>query len=344
MNNAKIPLKSSTESNTGIQNFPENRSISDMGGAMMHLAWRAIRESWGLLVALLCLIALFSLISPYFFNSYAAEGIIKHASFTLIMAIGMTLVIATGGIDVSVGATLALTSMVSALAMTSGVPVLLSVFLGLLLGAGIGALNGGLISGLKLQAFIVTLAMLSLARGLTLILSDGSPVSNLPDAFGDFFGGENVIPLSFGLLLIVMYVIHQTRYGIQIRGIGSSEATCYICGVQVSLVRIGVYAFQGVLATIAGFTLSASFDAAEPTAGLSTEWLEAIAAPIIGGNALAGGRIRLFGMVLGCLILATMRSGLNISGVPVSWQQVAIGMIIVAAVALDVLTHRRRVS
>jgi ribose transport system permease protein len=207
---------------------------------------------------------------------------------------------------------------------------------------GIGALNGALISHMKLQPFIVTLAMLSLARGLTLIISDGSPSSNLPEAFTQVFKDEMVMVIGVGALLLTMLVMHRTKLGVQIRGIGGNEATCFICGVQVNAIRIGVYTFQAFLAVLAGFTLTASFDAAEPTAGLSTEWLEALAAPIIGGNTMAGGRARLFGTLLGCLILATMRSGLNISGVPVAWQQVAIGMIIVAAVALDVFTQRKK--
>ncbi len=262
------------------------------------------------------------------------------------MATGMTLVIATGGIDVSVGATLALSSMVTAIALTSGVPIPVSIVFGLGVGLFIGTLNGVVISRLKLQPFIVTLAMLSLARGMTLILSGGAPVSNLPEGFGDFFSGsghpDNVIYFGFGALLLAMFVMHRTRLGAHIRAIGGSEQTSFICGVAVDRLRIGVYAAQSVLAVLAGFTFMASFDAAEPTAGLSTEWLEAIAAPIIGGNALNGGRARLFGTLLGCFILSTMRSGLNISGVPVAWQQIAIGAIIIGAVALDVFTQKQR--
>lgn len=314
---------------------------------MFALSWRALKESWGLIVALIILVAIFSSLSPYFFNIYTGTGIVEHAAFTLILATGMTLVIATGGIDVSVGATLAVTSMVTAIAMTSGLPVPAAIVLGFVAGGMIGLINGAIISHLKLQSFIVTLAMLSLARGMTLILSGGYSVSNLPESFGDAFSGgspSKVIIYGFGVLLFTMWVMHRTRYGIQIRSIGGSDTTSYICGVRVNLVRIGVYVFQALLAVLAGFTLTASFDAAEPTAGLSTEWLEAIAAPIIGGNALAGGRARLFGTLLGCFVLSTMRSGLNISGVPVAWQQVAIGSIIVGAVALDSLSRRKRVA
>ena len=306
------------------------------------LAWQTLRQSWGLIAALLLLVLIFSLTSPYFFNTLVLERVLTNASFTLIMATGMTLVIATGGIDVSVGATLALTSMVTATLMISGLPVLPAVTLGLALGALIGAINGAVISFLRIQAFIATLAMLSLARGLTLIISDGAPASNLPENFSSLFKGDSVIYLGVGSLLLSMLVMQGTRLGIQIRAVGGNETTCVICGVRVNALRIGTYVFQGVLAALAGFALTASFDSAEPTAGLSTEWLEAIAAPIIGGNTMAGGRARLFGTLMGCLILATMRSGLNISGVPTAWQQVAIGGIIVGAVALDVLSQRKR--
>ncbi len=322
-----------------------NHWVQDAVTGMIDLSWRAIKESWGLIAALAVLVAIFSMASPYFFNSYSAAGIIEHASFTLILAVGMTLVIATGGIDVSVGATLAVTSMVAALCMTSGVPVVVAVLIGFLVGGGIGAANGLIISRLRLQPFIVTLAMLSLARGMTLILSDGYSIGNLPEGFGDAFSGgtpSKVILFGFGVLAATMWVMHRTPWGIQIRSIGGNDVTSFICGVRVNVVRVAVYVFQALLAVLAGFTLTASFDAAEPTAGLSTEWLEAIAAPIIGGNALAGGRARLFGTLMGCLILSTMRSGLNISGVPVAWQQVAIGAIIVGAVALDFLTRNRK--
>lgn len=305
-------------------------------------ALHTLRQSWGLIAALAVLVVIFSLSSPYFFSPLVLERVLTNASFTLIMATGMTLVIATGGIDVSVGATLALSSMVAATLMVAGMSVLPAALVGVCLGMAIGAANGAIISYLKLQPFIVTLAMLSLARGMTLIISGGAPAFNLPDAFTSAFKGDMVIVIGLGVLLLTMLVMHRSRLGVQIRAIGGNESTCYICGVRVNALRVGVYCFQGFLAVLAGFTMTASFDAAEPTAGLSTEWLEAIAAPIIGGNTMSGGRARLFGTLMGCLILATMRSGLNISGVPVSWQQVAIGMIIVGAVALDVGTQRRK--
>lgn len=310
------------------------------------LSIQALRDTWGLILALLLTVAVFSFASPYFFSVYAFTGILEHAAFTLILATGMTLVIATGGIDVSVGATLALSSMLTAMAMTAGVPVAASILIGLSVGGLIGAINGTVISRLKLQPFIVTLAMLSLARGLTLIVSGGYPVGNLPREFAALFAGPShpgkVVYYGFAVFLVTMFVMHRTRVGIYIRGIGGSEHTSHICGVRVGLVRTGVYVFQALLAVLAGFTFTASLDAAEPSAGLSTEWLEAIAAPIIGGNALAGGRARLFGTLLGCLLLATMRSGLNISGVAVAWQQIAIGSIIVGAVALDTWTRNKR--
>ncbi|MEO9781232.1 MAG: ABC transporter permease [Sedimentitalea sp.] len=327
---------------TSMQRAQSSFDILGAVRAMVRLSLTALRESWGLIAALLLLVAIFSFASPWFFNTLVLERVITNASFTLIMAVGMTLVIATGGIDVSVGAVLALTSMTAAMFMIMGVNVVLAAAIGLGLGAVIGAVNGALISYLKLQPFIVTLAALSLARGLTLILSDGTPAMGLPESFTRAFKDEMVVILALAVLVGTMWMMHRTRLGIHIRGIGGNPTTCYICGVPVNGLRIGVYTVQGLLAALAGYTLTASFDAAEPTAGLSTEWLEALAAPIIGGNTMAGGRARLFGTLMGCLILATMRSGLNISGVSVPWQQVAIGAIIVGAVGLDALTQRRR--
>ncbi|MEM5503112.1 ABC transporter permease [Ahrensia kielensis] len=317
-------------------------SSGSFASDIMHLMGQTLRQSWGLIVALIALVVIFSLTSPYFLNIFVFDRILTNASFTLIMATGMTLVIATGGIDVSVGATLALTSVVAATLMSLGLHWIPAASIGLILGAAIGATNGSIISYLRLQPFIVTLAMLSLARGLTLIISNGSPVRSISDGFSSAFKGDMVMVIGFSILILTMIVIHRTRIGIHLRGIGGSEPTSFICGIPVNLMRVGVYSVQGALAVLAGYTLTASFNAAEPTAGLSTEWLEALAAPIIGGNTMAGGRIRLFGTLMGCLLLATMRSGLNISGVPVAWQQIAIGLIIVSAVAIDVFTQRKK--
>lgn len=309
---------------------------------VLRLMGQTLRQSWGLIAALVVLVVIFSQTSPYFFNGLVLDRILTNASFTLIMATGMTLVIATSGIDVSVGATLALTSVVAATLMSLGLHWIPAASIGILLGAAIGAANGSIISYLRLQPFIVTLAMLSLARGLTLIISNGSPVRGISDGFSAAFKGDMVMVIGFSVLILAMIVVHRTRIGVHLRGVGDNEASSYICGIPVNLLRVGVYAVQGAPAVLAGYTLTASFNGAEPTAGLSTEWLEALAAPIIGGNTMAGGRIRLFGTLMGCLLLATMRSGLNISGVPVAWQQIAIGLIIVAAVALDVFIQPKK--
>lgn len=305
---------------------------------------RILGQHWGVLGTLLAINLFFGLTSPYYFTPYNLINILDHSAITMILATGMVFVIATGGIDLSVGSTLGLTGVVTALLFKAGVPVLFALALGLSTGALIGAVNGLVISKFRLQPFIVTLAMLSIARGLALVLSGGQPVLGLPVIFVRIFSGHGVIRNSIFIGFIVAaigaYVAGKTRYGLYARSIGGNEDCAHLCGIRIRKMKIIIYAIQGLLATLASFVFMSIMDAAEPIAGMQTEWIEAIAAPIIGGSRLSGGKLSMLGTVIGVFILSSIRSGLNIFGVQPWYQQLFIGLIIIAAVVANTITQK----
>jgi ribose transport system permease protein len=307
---------------------------------------RPCRSHIGVVLTLGVLWVFFSVASPYFFDVYNALNILNHMTITLILSLGMVFVIASGGIDLSVGSTLGFSGVIVALLFKANLPIPLVVLLGLAIGGAIGAFNGLVIAKFRLQPFIVTLGMLSIVRGLSLVFSGGRPIYSFPVAFTGFFAGQGVIPtniyIALFILLVVALLATRTRFGVYARSIGGSEESAVLCGINTDRVKILIYTLQGTLAVVATFIFMSMMDAAEPLAGLQTEWLEAIAAPIIGGNSLSGGILTIFGTVIGALILATIRSGLNVLGVQPFAQQLFIGTVIIISVIADSLRQRRK--
>ena len=303
------------------------------------------RENWGIILALILLNVFFTIASPYYLTFYNFNNMFHHAAFTLIMATGMLMVIATGGIDVSIGSNMALSGLVTANLFMIGMPVFFAAITGLLLGMLIGSINGMLITRLNLQPLIVTLAMLSILRGASLVISGGYAVEGLPENFLNVFAGHGMIKnslfIGIGVVVIGSFVIYKTPFGIYLKSIGANEDCSYICGINVKRLKTITYSIQGGLAVLGSLVFMASVDAAEPSAGLSTEWMEAIAAPIIGGNHLDGGKANVPGMIIGALILSTIRSGLNIIRVNPAYQQVVMGFVIIIAVIVDALRSSR---
>jgi ribose transport system permease protein len=307
------------------------------------------RGKIGIVLTLGIIVAFFALNSPFFLRPRNLINILNNSTITLILATGMTFVLATGGVDLSVGSTIGLTGVVVGLALTSGMWWPLAILVGIAVGATVGLVNGWTISRFGIQPFIMSLAMLSIVRGLALVISGGQPVFGFPRAFTGLFAGKawgipsNVI-LAGILFLLFSYIATQTRFGLYTRSIGGSAESAEICGVAVNRIRILVYVATGVLASIASMVFMSFMDAAEPLAGLQTEWLEAIAAPIIGGASLAGGVLSMPGTLLGALILATLRNGLNIMRVQPFFQQLLIGLVIVVSVVIDALRNRREAT
>lgn len=306
---------------------------------------KAVNCYWGIIISLAVINLFFSVASEYYFTAYNLLNILNHSAIALVLSTGMVFVLASGGIDLSIGSTLAFTGIIAALLFNAGIPVILALLAALALGAGIGLLNGIIISYYKLQPFIVTLAMLSIIRGLALVFSGGNPIIGMPASFLAFFSGKNLLTnavfIAVGIAIIATVILGKTRFGGYIKALGGSEEAAYLCGVNTSRVKILAYGISGLCGALGSFLFMAQMDAAEPIAGLTTEWMEAIAAPIIGGNSLDGGRGYVLGTALGVLILSSIKSGLNMMGIGQHYQQIAIGVVIVAAVLIDSLRRAR---
>ncbi|CCK29929.1 ribose ABC transporter, permease [Streptomyces davaonensis JCM 4913] len=298
----------------------------------------------GALTALIVLVVAMSALSGDFLTTDNLLNIGVQAAVTAILAFGVTFVIVSAGIDLSVGSVAALSATVLAWSATSqGVPVLLAVLLAIATGIACGLVNGFLISYGKLPPFIATLAMLSVARGLSLVISQGSPIA-FPDSvshLGDTLGGWLPVPVlvMVGMGLITAFVLGRTYIGRSMYAIGGNEEAARLSGLRVKRQKLAIYAFSGLFAAAAGIVLAARLSSAQPQAAQGYE-LDAIAAVVIGGASLAGGTGKASGTLIGALILAVLRNGLNLLSVSAFWQQVVIGVVIALAVLLD--TVRRK--
>ncbi|MYR57138.1 substrate-binding domain-containing protein, partial [Streptomyces sp. SID625] len=298
----------------------------------------------GALTALIVLVIALSALSGDFLTTDNLLNIGVQAAVTAILAFGVTFVIVAAGIDLSVGSVAALSATVLAWSATShGVPVALAVVLAVATGIAAGLVNGFLISYGKLPPFIATLAMLSVARGLSLVISQGSPIA-LPDSvshLGDTLGGWLPVPVLVMVVmgLITAFVLGRTYIGRSMYAIGGNEEAARLSGLRVKRQKLAIYALSGLFAAAAGVVLAARLSSAQPQAANGYE-LDAIAAVVIGGASLAGGTGKASGTLIGALILAVLRNGLNLLSVSAFWQQVVIGVVIALAVLLD--TVRRK--
>ncbi|EKT7904681.1 ribose ABC transporter permease [Klebsiella oxytoca] len=305
-------------------------------------AWLMEQKS---LIALLVLIAIVSTMSPNFFTVNNLFNILQQTSVNAIMAVGMTLVILTSGIDLSVGSLLALTGAVAASIVGIEVNALMAVAVAaaLALGAAIGAVTGVIVAKGRVQAFIATLVMMLLLRGVTMVYTNGSPVNtgftDNADLFGWFGIGRPLgIPTPVWIMAIVFlaawYMLHHTRLGRYIYALGGNEAATRLSGISVNKVKIIVYSLCGMLASLAGIIEVARLSSAQPTAGTGYE-LDAIAAVVLGGTSLAGGKGRIVGTLIGALILGFLNNGLNLLGVSSYYQMIVKAVVILLAVLVD---------
>ncbi|MEU5662971.1 ABC transporter permease/substrate-binding protein [Streptomyces longwoodensis] len=298
----------------------------------------------GALTALIVLVIAMSALSGDFLTTDNLLNVGVQAAVTAILAFGVTFVIVSAGIDLSVGSVAALSATVLAWSATShGVPVALALVLALATGIVCGLVNGFLIAYGKLPPFIATLAMLSVGRGLSLVISEGSPIA-FPDSvshLGDTLGGWLPVPVLVMVVmgLIAAFVLGRTYIGRSMYAIGGNEEAARLSGLRVKKQKLAIYALSGVFAAAAGVVLAARLSSAQPQAADGYE-LDAIAAVVIGGASLAGGTGKASGTLIGALILAVLRNGLNLLSVSAFWQQVVIGVVIALAVLLD--TVRRK--
>ncbi|WP_088105646.1 ABC transporter permease [Halalkalibacter urbisdiaboli] len=284
----------------------------------------------------LCLIM--SLVSEQFLTGDNLTNVARQISINAILAVGMTFVIITGGIDLSVGSVMAFTGTIMAgMMLVSGIPIYLAVLIGIVLGTVIGYINGMFVAYAKIPSIIVTLAMMEATRGLALLYTGGYPLSGLPDTFtfigrGYAFG---VIPMPVVIMVVVYllaYVIlNHMPLGRYIYAIGGNEEAVRLSGIKVKRYKIMAYAISGVTAAIAGMILTSRLASGQPNAGVGFE-LDAIAAVVLGGTAIAGGRGHIFGTLLGALLMGVLSNGLNLMGVSPYVQLVLKGAIILGAI------------
>lgn len=300
----------------------------------------------GILGGLVALCAVLALLSPYFLTVSNLLNVAQQTSINAIIAVGMTYVILSAGIDLSVGSILAFAGVVMASAMAAGAPTPLAIAAGLATGTACGVVNGVLISYGRLPPFISTLGMMSVARGAALVYTGGRPISTFPESFRSLATGEVFgVPLPIVLMLVTYLVAHlaltRTRFGRYVYAIGGNEEAALLSGVNVRFHKAMVYALCGLMSGLAAVVLTARLDSAQPIAGLMYE-LDAIAATVIGGTSLTGGAGSLGGTLIGALIMGVLRNGLNLLGVSSFVQQIVIGSVIIVAVLVDATLRKQR--
>lgn len=270
-------------------------------------------------------------------------NILRQTSINAVIAAGMTFVILTGGIDLSVGSTVAFSGAIAASLIAGGFNVFLSILIALSIGALIGLLNGIIISKGKVQPFIATLATMTLIRGATLVFTDGRPISvgfEGPAEMFNFIGSGYFlgIPIPIYLMILVFaiayYILRQTRLGRYVYSLGDNEEATKLSGINTNKIKTSVYMISGLLAALTGIIITARLSSAQPTAGDGYE-LDAIAAVVLGGTSLAGGVGSIFGTVIGALIIGILSNALNLMNVSSYYQLMAKGLVILVAVLLD---------
>jgi len=305
----------------------------------------------GPLLALVLTVVFFSLKTDRFLQAQNFSLILQQILIVGVLAIGQTLVILTAGIDLSVGTVMALGQIImTKLAVVSGVPALPALLLGILTCVGFGVLNGGLVTGLRLPAFIVTLGTLNIAFALTHIISNDLTFTGLPPL--ELFWGRtftiNGTDFTYGIVLMVLlyalawYGLNQTAWGRHVYAVGDNREAARLTGINTNRVLLSVYTLAGLTYGIAAWLLVGRTEVGDPNAGQTTENLDSITAVVLGGTSLFGGRGTIIGTLIGALIVGVFRNGLTLIGVQVIYQYLVTGVLVILAVSVDQLAHRRR--
>ncbi|WP_029487860.1 ABC transporter permease [Candidatus Epulonipiscium viviparus] len=298
------------------------------------------------LIALVLLVTILGVISPDFRSLDNIISVLRQSANNGLIAFGMTLVILTGGIDLSVGSILALSVTICAQLLVMGITAPIALLVALLAGTLLGAINGLMVTRGRLQPFIATLITMTAYSGLTFILSDGKPISNLTE--GDMFsthvlsmiGRGSILSIPMPIIILVAsfivlyFLLHNTVFGRKVYAVGSNAKAAAIAGVNINKTKLTVYAMSGFFAALSGLILLSRLGSAQPTLGSGYE-LDAIAAVALGGTSLSGGRGKIFGTLIGVLIIAILNNGLNIINVSSYYQDVIKGIVILIAVLSD---------
>ena len=300
----------------------------------------------GTLAGLLTLCVILWAATPHFLTVSNLLNVLEQTALNAVVAVGMTFVIISGGIDLSVGSVLALAGICLALALEAGVPAPAAIAIALAVGVACGLVNGLLITLGRLPPFIATLGMMSVARGVALLLAEGRPISGFSEGFRAL-ATERILTIPSPVLITIViyavahFVLTRTVFGRTTYAIGGNEEAARLSGVQVRFHKTAVYGVAGLTSAAAAVVLTARLNSAQPTAGTMYE-LDAIAATVIGGSSLLGGEGAVSGTLIGALIMGVLRNGLNLLNVSSFLQQVVIGVVIIGAVLVDMSLKRRR--
>ncbi|MBP6687333.1 MAG: ribose ABC transporter permease [Lacibacter sp.] len=308
------------------------------------------------LIALLLLCIVLSIMTDKFFTAENGLNVLRQVAVNTCIATGMTLIVLTAGIDLSVGSVLALCGAVTAGLFKNGLEfpssdlyvgftILGALLGGLLLGAALGWFNGFTVTKFNVPPFVATLAMLTIARGFTMLYTKGHPISNLGKEFafigaGLFLGIPVPVWIALVVVLIAVFITQKTKLGRYIYAIGGNEQAAKLSGINIKKVKLTVYALAGALAALGGIIVTARLDSAQPNAGMSYE-LDAIAAVVIGGTSLSGGKGSVWGTVMGAVIIGVLNNGLVLLNVSPFWQQVVKGGVILLAVIIDKIGEKK---
>lgn len=297
------------------------------------------------LIGLIILCFIITVVTPKFLTVSNITNVFTQVSVNAIISIGMTFVILTGGIDLSVGSTLAISGALGASIIKSTGNVFLAILVAAIVGIIVGFINGMLISKGKLQAFIATLATMTIFRGITLVFTDGKPISKLPESFiniGNNKLGFLPIPVLITIIIaaIAIYILSQTRFGRYLYAVGGNEDSARLSGINTNKIKTLVYVISGFASAIGGVIITSRIGSASPNAGVGFE-LDAIAAVVIGGTSLAGGEGTILGTLIGALIIGVLNNGLNLMNVSPFYQSIVKGLVILIAVLLDKKSRKK---
>ncbi len=301
------------------------------------------------LAALVILLVFFSIVVPHFASTNNYIDILTATAVNGVLATGVTFVIITGGIDLSVGTGMTFTSVVAGIvAVNMGLPLPLGLLAALAAGALVGSINGALIAKAKLPPFIATLGMLYVTLGMAQVISDVHPIYfDREPAFQQFFMGKpvagipNIVWVMLGGAAIAWILLNKTILGRYTFALGSNEEATRLSGVNVDRWKIIIYAVDGLFVGLAGIVIASRMNSAQPGLGMGYE-LDAIAAAVIGGNSLSGGEGSVVGTIIGAFLISTLRIGLSVAGIPDQWKSVITGLVVIGAVWLDILRRRSR--
>ena len=305
----------------------------------MKIDLNRILRSYGILIAFILICIAMTILSPVFLTVTNIRNVIRQSSIYGIMAIGMTFVILTAGIDLSVGSMLAIAGAIAAGSAKAGLGLELTILIALGVGLGCGLVNGVIVTAGRITPFVVTLGMMSIARGLTLIYTKGYPISGFNETFR-FIGGGDILSIPFPIIMffltvvIAWLVLTQTRLGRYTYAIGGNEETVKLSGINSNVYKTIVYMISGITSAISALILTSRLNSAEPVAGTGYE-LDVIAAVVIGGTSLMGGRGSVWGTLIGALLIGVINNGMNLLGISAYFQLVVKGVIIIGAVLLD---------